>query len=179
MGRGPGAPLPIPAGRPVGGRTVRGPAARKPEGARAQPTALSRRRSRPHSWRRNPASAAGLLPSLSQPGCFPTPLSAPLKPAPRIGAHAAEPGSRGRAAQGASTRAWKGYLPGWAAMSRPSEPEPTAWVTCVDESQEVCCRSGQVGVNNLPLRARGLPPVPVTSSQSCLCLGKNQEPPFH
>lgn len=102
VGRGPGAPLPIRAGGLAGGRAVRGPAARKPADARALPAAPSRRRPRLRSWRRSPASVAGLRPSQSPPGCFPMPLSAPLQPAPRVGVHAAESRSRGRAAQGAS-----------------------------------------------------------------------------
>lgn len=80
----------------------------------------------------------GERPSLIRQAAAPR-LSAPPQITLQIGAHTAEPGSRGHAAQ---TQAWKGYLPGWAVMSGPSESEPTAWVSCVDESEDIRSRSG-------------------------------------
>lgn len=153
VGRGPGAALPHPGGR-AGGAWSRCPEALgrsplpRPAAAAQQPVPPARLATEPSFGRGTPAL-------WSPPGSCPTPLSAPLQPAPGLGAHAT---------QGASDLGSAGLLPrvGSDATSlrvRANRLGSQFWtrvrksvLLVWDESvltASLCC-------------ARGLPPVPVS-----------------
>lgn len=124
-----------------GGRAVRGPGSPRTPG-RSGPPRPAAQQPVPPARLATERSLGRRTPALAVPA-GPTPLSAPLQPAPRVRSHAAEAGPRECAAQGASDSGLDRLLTRVGSDVTSFRTRANRLVLLVGKGQEVCsCRSG-------------------------------------